>query len=90
MSKIFIGRLRRPVGFFRYIFALIVIPRVKGCWGRRGGQENFEFFMGFWSKIGRGPGHVAEFDGFDGGPGHVAEFDDLTDLTEFDGGPAQN
>ena len=65
------------VGFFRYTFALIVIPRVKGCWGRRGGQENFEFFMGFWSKIGRGPGLVAEFD-------------DLTDLTEFDGGPAQN
>ena len=22
--------------------------------------------MGFWSKIGRVPGHVAEFDGFDG------------------------
>ena len=62
--------------FFQVLFAPIVIPRVKGCWGRRGGQENFEFFMGFWSKIGRGPGHVAEFD-------------DLTDLTEFDGGPAQ-
>ena len=49
------AKFSRPVGFFRSIFAPIVIPRVnrvKVRWGRRGGQENFEFFMGFWSKIG--------------------------------------